>query len=257
MTTRFRKATAALAVLVVGVLLLAIGGADAARATPPPSFETCSNLEGWYVNPDETSRRPIATEAGLKFVGNDLVHHATAGTVEGLAAGTFVAAPAPDQPSFFSVEVRNADGTGYATLRWNTATGKWNMVTGGSFYENATAAGLVAMTTPAKSSALMSFGIGYTNSPPGTVDTVAKSVTFKGKAYDLTCAPAPSASASASTSASAGPATCSTCHARTDSDQLPLTGVPVGAVIAVGLVLLVGGALAIWAAVRRRPRFDA
>jgi LPXTG-motif cell wall-anchored protein len=257
-----RKIAAGAAVALLGLVLLAVGftGAPAAATTPTPaasagpSFDTCANLKGWYVNPDEVSRRPIATVTGLKFVGNDLIHHATTGTVADLVPGSFVAAPAPDQPSFFSVEVGTKVGdvvTGYATLRWNTVTSKWNMVTGGQFYENASAVALVAMPPVAKSSTLMSFGVGYTNSPPGTVDTVVSSATFAGKTYPLTCAPAPSQSASASKSASAVPSS----SASADGEALPVTGSKPLIAAGVGAVLLLGGVLAVALSRRRRIEY--
>lgn len=245
-----KRILAALAAATFAGLGALVGApASATPSTPPgPSFETCANLKGWYVNPDETLRRPVVTEAGLKFVGNDLVHHGATGSVSDLAPGSFVASPAPDQPSFFSVEVRNGDGSGYATLRWNNSTSKWNMVTGGTFYENASAAVLVTLPEPDKSSSLLSFGVGYTNSPPGTVDTVVSSVTFRGVKYDLTCKPKPSASASASQSATAAPSASTTPVA---NPGLPVTGAPVPFVIGAGIVLV---ALGVGAVVLSRRR---
>jgi LPXTG-motif cell wall-anchored protein len=228
--------------------------AAATPSTPPgPSFETCANLKGWYVNPDEASRRPIPTEAGLKFVGNDLVHHGATGNIEGLSPGSFVASPAPDQPSFFSVEVINADGTGYATLRWNTVTSKWNMTTGGQFYENASASALVDMPAVKKSHNLLSFGVGYTNSPPGTVDTVVSSVMFRDVKYDLTCKPKPSASPSKSAlpSNSSAPAVVPAGNQAT----LPITGSKVPAIVGAGVLLILAGALLAYAVRRRRTEF--
>lgn len=160
------------------------------RRTPPVVWDNCANLKGWYVNPDETTRKPEATIAGLKFTTNKLIHHATALDVKDLHPGIFTAHPAPDQDSFFSVEVSGSDG-GYGTLRWNTHTHKWNLVTGGAFYENTSAAALVDMPTAHRSHHVVSFGVGYTNSPPGTVATVVSSVRFNGKTWPLTCHPTP------------------------------------------------------------------
>lgn len=182
-----------LGAVALSVLAGALALPGAAQATETgPSFATCQNLSGWFVNADETDRKPTATAAGLEFSGDDLIHHNVSGvTTDTLNQGTFSAAPAPDQPSFFSVEVVNTDLSGYATLRWNTTTSKWNMVTGGNFYENANATALVQMTSPAKSKTVVRFGVGYTKNPPGTVTTTVKSVTFNGNTYDLTCAPKP------------------------------------------------------------------
>ncbi len=236
---------------------LALGSAASATPSTAPSapalsFKACPNLDGkWYVNPDEEGRRPIVTAAGLKFEGNDLVHHGATGPVEGLNPGSFAASPAPDQPSFFSVEVRNGDGSGYATLRWNTTTSKWNMVVAGTFYENANAADLVKMTTPPRSSSLLSFGVGYTNSPPGTVDTTVSSVTFKGVKYDLTCKPAPSQSASGSASAQTS-ASRSVAPVPVAQEGLPVTGAPVPLILGSAAALLVVGVGAVWLSRRGR-----
>lgn len=229
---------------------------SAANATPAPfvpSFETCDNLKGkWYVNGDETSRKPTATVEGLKFQGNQLIHHGATGTLENMGHGTFTLAAGsdePDQPSFFSVEVRNGDGSGYATLRWNTDTDKWNMVTGGQFYENTSASALVLMATPPKSSNLLSFGVGYTNSPPGTNTAVVSKVTFRGVDYPLTCAPpvqpspsASSASPSPSGSASTTPVT---------QPTLPVTGTRPYFIAATGAIAVFLG-IAIIVAFRKK-----
>jgi hypothetical protein len=156
-----------------------------------PSFETCSNLTGWFVNSDETTRKPEATEAGLKFEPADLIHHNVTGvTTDNISPGTFTANPAPGQDSFFSVEVINTDGTGYGTLRWNTTTSKWNMVANnGTFYENTSATAVV--NAAGKSHTVVRFGVGFTLNPPGTVTTTVSAVIFNGTTYSLTC-PTPS-----------------------------------------------------------------
>lgn len=178
---------AAAGLFAAGILALAAPGPVLA-STGEPSWNSCSKLESWYANPDEQDRKPTPTVMGLKFEGDDLIHHASSGvTVDTLTPGSYVAVPGPDQPSFFSVEVRNADGSGYATLRWNQGTGKWNMVTGGQFYENESPAALVKMPPVAKGKNVFSFGVGYTKNPPGTVATVVRTVTFNGTVYDLSC----------------------------------------------------------------------
>ena len=187
MKTRLAAALAGLGLaLAAGLVAVA---APAANATESGlSFATCANLEGWYVNGDETDRRPTATEAGLKFEGDDLIHHQITGvTVDNLTPGTFEASPDPDQPSFFSVEVWDSDRSGYATLRWNTETDEWNMVREGQLYAHDNPAELVKLTDPDRSHTVRSFGVGYTKNPPGTVATVVSSVTFNGQVYDLTC----------------------------------------------------------------------
>ncbi len=189
-----KKTLAALAaaagLFAAGIVMSA--SASATTTTPSSIWSDCSNLTSWYVNGDEGDRKPTPTVPGLKFEGNDLIHHAPpAGlTTDTLTSGAFALATgsaAPDQPSFFSVEVRDTDHSGYATLRWNTSTNVWDMTTGGTTYSNANATALV--NSKGKSKTVISFGIGYTNSPPGTVAATVKSVSFNGSVYPLTCPP--------------------------------------------------------------------
>jgi hypothetical protein len=152
-----------------------------------PSFDNCANLAGWFVNPDETTRKPDATAPGLKFEPADLIHHNVTGvTTDSLTPGTYVASPAPDQPSFFSVEVDGGTPGSYGTLRWNPTNSKWSMVAnGGTFYEDANATTVVNLA--GKSKTVVRFGVGYTQTPPGTVTTVVSSIRFNGTTYPLTC----------------------------------------------------------------------
>lgn len=258
------------------------GAAHATQAAP-----VCGLPTGWYANADEQTRLPTPTAGGLQFSGNDLIHHAATGTIEAMTPGTFSAHPAPDQPSFFSVEVINADLTGYATLRWNATTSKWDMVTGGQIYSNASPAALVDMPTAHKSHRVISFGVGYTANPPGTVTTTVRSVRFGGHTYDLRCKPvivthspkphpshtsaspsasasashsaSPSASASTSASASSSPvaAVVTTNVASNEPGGLPVTG-PGAGLIAGGAILVLGaGGILFLLARRRRVRFSA
>jgi LPXTG-motif cell wall-anchored protein len=238
--------------------------ASPAHATPAaPSWQTCTNLDGWHVNDDEISRKPTPTTYGLKFEGNQLIHHAVTGDVEHLAYGSFVAHPSPDQPSFFSVEVYGSDG-GYATLRWDVPSSKWVMVTGGQLYTNTSPAALVDMVTPHESHHVVSFGVGYTANSPGTVATVVSSVRFGGKTYDLTCRPRPSHSASAPASPSSptapasptrGPGSPTPSH----PGSLPVTGPGTSPWLyaGAGVTLLGAGGGLVLASRRRRNRFEA
>lgn len=250
------------------------------KHVPPVVWDKCDNMKGWDVNhPDEDTRKPVATLVGLKFSGNQLIHHATTGIdVEHLLPGSFTAHPAPDQDSFFSVEVSGSDG-GYGTLRWNTSTHKWNLVTGGSFYENTSAAALVDMPAAHRSHHVVSFGVGYTNSPPGTVTTTVSAVRFQGKWVSLTCFPpkhthSPSPSASTSTSASASPsASVSTSASPSKSTATPVqgnaggsnsgtgalavTGAPAGLLAGLGALVAAIGGGAFYMSRRRRTRFQA
>jgi hypothetical protein len=151
-----------------------------------PSFDNCANLAGWFVNSDETSRKPDATAAGLKFEPADLIHHNVTGvTTDSLTPGTYVASPAPGQPSFFSVEVDSGTAGTYGTLRWNPTTSQWSMVVSGVEYDNASATAVVDHF--GKSHTVVRFGVGFTQNPPGTVTTVVSSVTFNGTTFPLTC----------------------------------------------------------------------
>ncbi len=257
----------------VAGLMLGAGLAAPAHATDPDIAVNADCLPGWYVNPDETDRKPTSTEAGLKFAGDDLVHHAVSGlSVADLKPGEFVASPAPDQPSFFSVEV-NGEGSGkYGTLRWNTSTSKWNMVAnGGTFYEDTDPVKVV--TAAGKGTSVISFGVGYTKNPPGTVETTVVSVKFGGKTHSLKCQPepeptktsaSPSPSPSVSSSASSSPSASSSSNpaaggvTEEEEPTLPITGMPIHLIVAVaaGLILVGGLALGI-ARLRRRNRFTA
>lgn len=159
--------------------------------TNPNEIESRCN-KGWYVNPDENGsdpkqgdRRPTQTKFGFAFKGNQLMHRATSLDVKDLKPGSFKASPAPSLSSFFSVEVRNADGSGYGTLRWNTATSKWDIVVAGTLYSDADPLKLV--TERGKSTHVFSFGVGYVNSPNNGTPTVVREVSFMGQRYGLTC----------------------------------------------------------------------
>ena len=193
---------------------------------------TCEETSGWYVNGDETSRKPEVTATGFKFSGNDLMHRQVDLPLAQLLPGTYEATPAPDQPSFFSVEVRNSAGA-YGTLRWQPGENKWLIVIGagngatdGTFYGADPVALLEGKITKwgafdAAPIKVISYGVGYTNSPSGEVTTVVKSVTFQGTKRSLVCQPpAPSASAS---SASPSPSS-STSRAPVAGPTLPVTG---------------------------------
>lgn len=182
-----KRITIVAVMLAAALAALALAG-PAQATTTGPGFATCPNLSGWFVNPDETARTPEPTEAGLKFEATDLIHHTVTGvTTETLGHGTYAASPAPDQPSFFSVEVADSDGSGYATLCWNPSAGVWEMTTGGQFYSNVNPTTLVDLK--GKSHQVVRFGVGYTEHPAGTVATVVSSVTFNGQTYPLTCVP--------------------------------------------------------------------
>jgi hypothetical protein len=199
---RFRYALAAALAAVAALVGIGVTAASATSETSAAvSVKFCHS--GWYVNPDEGGsdpkqgdRLPTPVAGGLHFQGNDLVHHETNIPVASLKPGTYVASPAPSLSSFFSVEVLNSNGTGYATLRWDVEKGQWNI--GGTSFYDADPAKLVA--DHGKGTTVRSFGVGYVNSPNNGVETVVSSVTFAGKTYLFTCTPKPSQTATPTTS---------------------------------------------------------
>ena len=267
------------AALVAVALAVTIFVAPGQAATGPVTVES-ECLEGWYVNPDEGGadpnqgdRRPVQQEDGLAFEGNQLVHHAApAGLgVDELEPGTFQADPDPSLASFFSVEVWDTleggaikPGT-YATLRWNTDTDKWDMVTGGQAYSHEDPAVLVTLPDTDKGTTVRSFGVGYVNSPNDGTLTVVSSVTFAGTVYDLTCepdpeptataTPSPEPSASATTPAPAG----TTAPPVAGGPSLPVTGVSLQQVVTGAILLIIAGAMVylLAPALKRRRKFQA
>lgn len=267
--------------------------ASTATATTP-ALALCS---GWYVNPDETSRAPEQLSDGLKFESTDLIHHVVANLpVASLLPGSYAATPAPDQPSFFSVEVRNPSGA-YGTLRWNPSAVMWQITIGagtgpggpatdGTFSGADPAALLAGKVTKwgafaAGTDVVVSFGVGYTANPPSTVATKVTSITFQGQASLTYCLPPASSPAASSSSSSSKPASAtatatvsasssasasaSTSASATPSSTpivtrpvggLPLTGAPLIAIGGVGVALVLLGGVALWLLKRRDDQFD-
>lgn len=193
-----RGMVSALGALLLTTLGLAVVSPALATPDTAPVESLCNT--GWYVNPDETTRKPVQTEAGLEFEGSDLVHHLADVSLADLEPGDFEANPAPDQPSFFSVEVRSDKGA-YGTLRHDGT--QWTIVIGaGTGPDGPATAGTFTGIDPVALLAdkitkwgafkdavitVVSFGVGYTLNPPGTVKTTVTSVSFQGKEYKLDC----------------------------------------------------------------------
>lgn len=265
------------AAIVAGTALAFTGTAHATESNGNIYLESkCANVSQWYVNHDEGDRKPTVTDAGLVFSTNDLIHHAANLDVADLTHGTFTAAPSPDQNSFFSVEVLNTAGTGYGTLRFNTDSGKWEMTSGGNFFTDSSPVAVVDHF--GKSHHVFSMGVGYTNTPPGTVTTTVSAVKFGKHVYSLKCkpvvssssaSPSPSVSASASHSTSASPSPShSASHSASaggavagGSDSgtgaLAVTGPNGWAIGGTAAVLLAGGASLLFLSRRRKARFVA
>lgn len=249
-----KKLLYSLGLSVVFALMAAPFMPGTATATPAPSpsaswtpsFAACGNLNKWYVNSDEASRKPTPTVAGLKFEGNQLIHHDANLPLKDLKPGNYTASPAPDQPSFWSVEVRANTGA-YGTLRWNQSAEMWQITIGADATKPAVTPGTFSGADPVAllegkvtkwgafdaTTKVVTFGVGYTNSPPGTVATVVSKVTFQGNPYDLTCKPPVQPSASASSKAPSASSSAVT--------SLPVTGMSgraVAGTVGAGLLIL-------------------
>lgn len=179
----------AAAALVVGGLALA--GPALATQTSPNIGVPSQCHSGWYVNPDEEDRQPSAQAGGFAFVGNDLMHRPTSFDLKYLHPGSFHASPTPSLNSFFSVEVRDSTTGGYGTLRWNTSTHVWDLVTNLGSFSHAHPVDFIGTDTKwgklTANTKVVSFGVGYVNSPNNGTDTVVSKVYFGGHTYDLTC----------------------------------------------------------------------
>ena len=209
--------------LAAGVLLLAVP--TQANAVVDPT-NPC-NIQGWYVNDDEGGRKPERKLEGFVFEDKDLIHHATNFPLRFLQPGHFAyTGTAPDQPSFFSVEVRDLTTDAYGTLRWIKSTGKWSIdigaatlpshnpnTTPGHFEDSSPVEllkGKVSKWGPfTAATRVVSFGVGYTNSPASAVKTTVTAVNFLGRVYTFKCDkpvdPSPTTSPSASQTPSSTP----------------------------------------------------
>jgi hypothetical protein len=236
---------------------LALG--QPASATPEgavPIEAECA--AGWYVNPDEANRAPEPTEDGFLFAASDLMHRQVDLPLADLEPGSYEASPAPDQPSFFSVEVRSASGA-YGTLRWNPATAKWSITIGaggaataGQFEDASPVALLAGKVTKwgpfdPETNRVISFGVGYTLNPPGMVDTLVTEVSFGGTDYSLACEPEETASPSPTAAPTKAPTTRPASAAPTGTPAtLPVTGSggglnPLAILLPMGAALVLGG----------------
>jgi hypothetical protein len=196
--TRLAKLTGLLtlyAVFIYALMTMLISALPAA-ATETSTGVNCPGVQGWYVNPDETDRKPETSVSGMKFAPADLIHHAADVAMVNVKPGSYVLATGsdtPDQPSFFSVEVRDASTGAYGTLRWDVAASQWTLVTNTASYSKAEPIGFVGVETKwgklTPAARVISFGVGYTKSPAGTKTVTVKSVTFAGQTRSLVCLP--------------------------------------------------------------------
>lgn len=270
--------TAALATAAAGLAIT--GTAHATETTPAsaPVWGTCPNLHDWDVHEDETTRMPTAGVDGVTFTGDQLIHHPVNASLINLTHGTYEANPAPDQSSFFSIEVADPTTNGYATLRWDTEQKAWTMFSGTFTATHAKASDFIGEQTKygklTDKTRATFFGVGYTQNPPGTVTTVVSSVTFRGVTYPLTCAPVATPTTKPVTTApttrpTTPPTTAPTIEPTalppgagngggtlTGGGALPITGPSVWALVPAGLAALgLGVVLLVWR--RRKVRFQA
>lgn len=304
MTYRLKQGATLVAAFLLILLGSFVAAGGVAHANEFPALDTatspsassliwgsCDHLKAFYVNPDENSpddpdgdRLPTATPDGLTFEGAQLIHHASGELdTDNLVHGTYAANPAPDQPSFFSVEVRNADGTGYATLRWNTVTNKWDMTVSGVTYSDENPSKLVDLK--GKSHHVFSFGVGYTAKPKGTVKVLVTSISFHGTTYRLDChlgkptgspthtrpthkpsgpvttkptSPATTAPTTRPTSSpSANPTLVGNVGGGSTGGALAITGPSTPYYVAGGLLILLSGAAIVWVFRRRKVDLSA
>lgn len=250
----------ALLASIVGFVLLITTAAHAnatAEAFGPRVESRCPVVSDFYVNEDETDRVPVSTPDGLKFTGSDLVHHIADVALADLKPGAYVATPAPDQPSFFSVEVSDPTTNGYATLRWNTGTQQWDAVLKGTLVSHADPTGFIGEQTKwgglTPAARVSTFGVGYTANPPGAGTTTVSEVIFAGTHYPLTCKPSPSSSTSSPTPAHTH--TPAAASASAVAGTLPVTGPNWFVFAAAATGFLAFGGVLLLAARRRRNRF--
>lgn len=193
------------AVVAGGTLVLA----SPAQAAAGPIYVTvCGDSNTWYVNSDEAGadpkqgdRRPLPTRDGLLFYPKDLIHRVLDFQVTpDLAAGiytTFPGSPAPDLPDFFSIEVwDDPNFAGYATLRWydDGTTKQWEVKPIGDSNTYTGTDPKKLLQDHSLSIHGRSFGVGYTNSPPGTAVSLVTSISFMTTVYRLLCSIAASPS---------------------------------------------------------------
>lgn len=181
-----KRLLGAAAVVALGLTTVMVGTAEASVDPKNPC-----NLQGWFVNDDESARAPERKLAGFEFDGSDLIHHSTDVRLGWLKPGWYKSDTAPDQPSFFSVEVRDQTTDAYGTLRWNKSTAMWDLVAKGELISKADPKDFIGVETKwgkfTEATRVVTFGVGYTANPPGAKKVVVSLIHFMGKDYNLTC----------------------------------------------------------------------
>jgi hypothetical protein len=216
-----RKFIWSLAALAVGFLTLALARPAMANQIPAidgkqepaatVDWAKCPNLDGWYVNEDETGDKPEPTADGLKFTGKDLIHRQVTPidfTAFDNTNKSFAATGDPDKVAF---KAETSAPYGNIVIQpdgklWSTSVAVDS--TGGQNHPVAHAADLFGddvTMKPGKAkfsadSRVTTIGVGYWTEGGSTV---VSSITFHGVTYPLTCKPEPSHSVSASPSPSA------------------------------------------------------
>lgn len=258
-------------------------GWDMKVATAPgPSFETCDNLKGWFVNDDENSAddpqgdlRPEPTVDGLKFTGKDLIHRKLSEPLALVDAkgGSFTATGDTDKVVMkwettapYATIVRNPEGKFWSSkIPASDAGGQSNPVDTIADLIGKTAPGGKTFTDDTK---ITTFGVGYWTES-GT--TVVSAITFHGEGGPLTCQPpvttppTTKATPTASHTVTAKPSTSSPSHpvggaaagGGSSGGALAITGPSGGVIAGVAGALVFFGALALWAVRKRKQTFVA
>jgi hypothetical protein len=235
------RATITLALCAVLASLSGVFGLVAAHAAPGPQPVESKCTQAWYVNGDEIALMPEQVADGFLFDGPSLVHHSLAAPVTLALAplnGAFTATLSTGVLPLFKMETL----TPYSTIN-KTGAGKYwsSKIASGPGSQGApvdTVAELAALAPYTAATTVFSFGVGYANDTGNKA--IVHTVTFGGSKYDLKCAP-PSESASATPSSSGVPSTSGSPAAGAGGDSLALTGAPVGLLIGLAVVLVVGG----------------
>lgn len=247
---------------------------------------TCPNLKDWHVNEDETDRQPTPTADGLEFKDNQLIHHAVSMDLKDVKPGDYTASVTPKNnggsafDDFFSIEVANPSApVHYGTLRYEATgphAGTWN-IGGTSLYSPVNPTGMELEEFAAgnnRSTNVVSFGVGYPNTPSDGVATVVSSIKFHGTTYPLTCKPevttsptntsSPTTKPTASHSATVKPSTSSSHPVAGGAGQgsdnggaLAITGSNDWAIGGTAAALLIVGGGVFWMTRKRKVKFSA
>lgn len=250
--------------VVFGLSLIGLGIASAASATPTTVSNKMAGCHGdWYVNADEIALKPTEGKDGFVFDGPSLLHHATIPVVlkdvptngHVLAKTTIGTAP------LFKMETTAP----YSTIN-RTHDGKWwssKVVSGAGSQASPMdhIADLVGKGPYTADTKVTTFGVGYANDMgnKATVfsvtfgwDSRKRPVTYSFKPCAPSASPSQSPSATSSRSAGASPSVSGSA-----APSLPVTGPPVGLMVAGGAGIALIGTVVLLKTRRRKVKFTA